>query len=154
MTAIPQVLEGYLDDLPVGDDDGLVTRFRVVSSPTDDATDETVWACRTTDPHLAHELLTLMRPGDLLRISGHLALPGPGDEGGPRLDVDALVLLAPRPPWARPRQPSTATAPTSASSTRTRTWGHGGGGAGGAGAGGARAARPPPPQHDPTHRHT
>ncbi|MFC7796224.1 hypothetical protein [Streptomyces cinereoruber] len=97
MTAIPLVLDGYLDDLPVADDGGLIVRFRVVSSPTDDATDETVWACRTADPHLAHELLTLMRPGDLLRIGGHLALPGPGDEGGPRLDVDALGLLAPAP---------------------------------------------------------
>ncbi|RSS85788.1 hypothetical protein EF919_37695 [Streptomyces sp. WAC02707] len=97
MTAIPLVFDGYLDDLPVADDDGLIARFRVVSSPTDDATDETVWACRTTDPHLAHELLTLMRPGDLLRVGGHLTLPGPGDEGGPHLDVDALELLAPAP---------------------------------------------------------
>ncbi|MFE0776436.1 hypothetical protein [Streptomyces sp. NPDC058861] len=97
MTAIPLVLDGYLDDLPVADDGGLIVRFRVVSSPTDDVTDETVWACRTTDPHLAHELLTLMRPGDLLRVGGHLALPGPGDEGGPRLDVDALSFLAPAP---------------------------------------------------------
>ncbi|MFE5513993.1 hypothetical protein ACFQ9J_26015 [Streptomyces sp. NPDC056529] len=97
MTAIPLLLDGYLDDLPVADDDGLIVRFRVISSPTDDVTDETVWACRTTDPHLAHELLTLMRPGDLLRIGGHLALPGPGDEGGPRLDVDVLGLLAPAP---------------------------------------------------------
>ncbi|WP_435191289.1 hypothetical protein [Streptomyces sp. bgisy126] len=97
MTAIPLVLDGYLDDLPVADDGGLIVRFRVVSSPTGDVIDETVWACRTADPHLAHELLTLMRPGDLLRIGGYLALPGPGDEGGPRLDVDALGLLAPAP---------------------------------------------------------
>ncbi|MDV5143232.1 hypothetical protein R1T08_02630 [Streptomyces sp. SBC-4] len=97
MTAIPLVLDGYLDELPVADDDGLTARFRVISSPTDDATDETVWACRTVDPHIAHALLTLMQPGDLLRIGGHLALPGPGDEGAPRLDVDALDLLAPAP---------------------------------------------------------
>ncbi|MFC8793358.1 hypothetical protein [Streptomyces cinereoruber] len=96
MTAIPLVLAGYLDELPVPGDDGLTARFRVISSPTDDTVDETVWACRTADPHLAHALLTLMRPGDLLRIGGHLALPGPG-EGGPRLDVDALELLAPAP---------------------------------------------------------
>ncbi|MFF5638270.1 hypothetical protein [Streptomyces sp. NPDC012825] len=97
MTAIPLALDGYLDELPVADDGGLIARFRVVSSPTDDVTDETVWACRTTDPHLAHTLLTLMRPGDLLRVGGHLTLPGRGDEGGPRLDVDALELLAPAP---------------------------------------------------------
>ncbi|MFE0776779.1 hypothetical protein [Streptomyces sp. NPDC058861] len=99
MTAIPLVLDGYLDEVPVPDDGGLIARFRVISSPTDDATDETVWACRTADPHLAHALLTLMQPGDLLRVGGYLALPGPGPggEGGPRLDVDALELLAPTP---------------------------------------------------------
>ncbi|MGA4980192.1 hypothetical protein [Streptomyces cinereoruber] len=97
MTAIPLLLDGYLDDLLVPGDDGLTARFRVISSPTDDATDETVWACRTADPHLAHALLTLVQPGDLLRVGGHLALPGPGDEGGPRLDVDSLELLAPAP---------------------------------------------------------
>lgn len=73
MTAIPLVL----DELPVAADDGLTARFRVISSPTDDATDETVWACRTADPHLAHALLTLMQPGDLLCIGGNLALPCP-----------------------------------------------------------------------------
>ncbi|MFJ6785244.1 hypothetical protein [Streptomyces yangpuensis] len=94
MTAIPLVLDGYLDELPVPGDDGLTARFRVISSPTDDATDDTVFACRTADPHLAHALLNLMRPGDLLRVGGHLVLP---DEGSPRLDVDALELLAPAP---------------------------------------------------------
>ncbi|MER8233151.1 hypothetical protein [Streptomyces sp. NPDC094049] len=99
MTAIPLLLDGYLDNLPVPGDDGLTARFRVISSPTDDATDETVWACRTADPHLAHALLTLMQPGDLLRIGGHLAVPGPADgsTGGPRLDVESLELLAPAP---------------------------------------------------------
>ncbi|WP_329625889.1 hypothetical protein OG357_38295 (plasmid) [Streptomyces sp. NBC_01255] len=97
MTAIPLLLDGYLDELPVRGDDGLTARFRVISSPTDDNVDETVWACRTADPHLAHALLTLMQPGDLLRIGGHLAVPGPGDGGGPRLDVDALELLAAAP---------------------------------------------------------
>ncbi|MFJ5712751.1 hypothetical protein [Streptomyces sp. NPDC093105] len=94
MTAVPLILDGYLDELPIPGDDGLTARFRVISSPTDDATDETVFACRTADPHLAHVLLNLMQPGDLLRIGGHLALPGPTDEGGPRMDVDALELLA------------------------------------------------------------
>ncbi|ROQ23237.1 hypothetical protein EDD98_7687 [Streptomyces sp. PanSC19] len=97
MTAIPLVLDGYLDELPVPGDDGLTARFRVIPSPTDDTTDETVFACRTADPHLAHALLNLVQPGDLLRIGGHLALPGPADEGGPRMDVDALELLAPAP---------------------------------------------------------
>ncbi|MGW8355556.1 hypothetical protein [Streptomyces wedmorensis] len=93
MTAIPLVFDGYLDDLPIPGDDGVTVRFRVISSPTD----ETVWACRTADPHIAHELRTLMRPGDLLRIGGHLALPSPHDEGSPRLDGDALELLASAP---------------------------------------------------------
>ncbi|MFE5597015.1 hypothetical protein [Streptomyces sp. NPDC056549] len=60
MTAIPLVLDGYLDELPLPDDDGLTARFRVISSPTDDVTDDTVFACRTADPHIAHALL--MRP--------------------------------------------------------------------------------------------
>ncbi|MDX2565008.1 hypothetical protein PV371_35885 [Streptomyces sp. TX20-6-3] len=97
MTAIPLVLDGYLDELPVPGDDGLTARFRVISSPTDDATDETVFACHAADPHVAHALLNLMQPGDLLRIGGHLAVPGPGDGGGPRLAVDSLELLTPAP---------------------------------------------------------
>ncbi|MFI9297511.1 hypothetical protein [Streptomyces gardneri] len=97
MTAIPLALDGYLDDLPVPGDEGLTASFRVISSPTDDAMDETVWACRTADPHIAHSLLTWMRPGDLLRIGGHLVLPGPDDEGGPQLSVDTLELLLPAP---------------------------------------------------------
>ncbi|MDV9188204.1 hypothetical protein R6L23_08240 [Streptomyces sp. SR27] len=97
MTAIPLVLDGYLDELPVPGDDGLTARFRVISSPTDDVADETVFACRTVDPHLAHALLNLMQPGDLLRVGGHLILTSPHTDVGPRLDVDALELLAPAP---------------------------------------------------------
>ncbi|WP_328947352.1 hypothetical protein OG259_41325 (plasmid) [Streptomyces sp. NBC_00250] len=97
MTAIPLALDGYLDSLPAPGDDGLTARFRLISSPTDDAIDDTVWDCHTADPRIAHELLTLMRPGDLLRIGGHLVLPGQDNEGGPRLSVDALELLLPAP---------------------------------------------------------
>ncbi|MFD9053520.1 hypothetical protein [Streptomyces zaomyceticus] len=93
MTAIPLALDGYLNALPVPGHDGLTARFRLISSPTDDAIDDPVFACRTVDPHIAHTLLTLMRPGDLLRIGGHLVLPGRDDNGGPRLSVDSLELL-------------------------------------------------------------
>ncbi|MFH8717505.1 hypothetical protein [Streptomyces zaomyceticus] len=44
MTAIPLVLDGYLDEFPVPGDGGLTVHFRVISSPTDDAVDETAWA--------------------------------------------------------------------------------------------------------------
>ncbi|MFD7961319.1 hypothetical protein ACFV5J_11005 [Streptomyces zaomyceticus] len=60
MTAIPLVLDGYLDEFPPHSpgDGGLTVCFRGISSPTDDAVDETTWACRTVDPHVAHALLT------------------------------------------------------------------------------------------------
>ncbi|MFE7948224.1 hypothetical protein [Streptomyces sp. NPDC057426] len=97
MTAIPLALDGYLDDLPVPGDDGTIARFRVISSPTDDVADETVFACSTVEPFIAYALLTEIQPGDLVRISGYLTFPDRLDQGGPRLAVDSLELLAPAP---------------------------------------------------------
>ncbi|MFB7341203.1 hypothetical protein ACFCZ6_14195 [Streptomyces hydrogenans] len=100
-TATPFTLDGYLDDLPRSGDDGTTADFRLISSPTGDPDDETSYTCRTTDPHLAHALLSLMNPGDLLRVEGHLVLPGRDDHGDPRITVDALELLVPTPLLAR-----------------------------------------------------
>ncbi|MET9725474.1 hypothetical protein [Streptomyces zaomyceticus] len=56
MTAIPLILDEFPPHSP--GDGGLTVRFRGISSPTDDAVDETTWACRIADPHVAHALLT------------------------------------------------------------------------------------------------
>ncbi|MFD7961320.1 hypothetical protein ACFV5J_11010 [Streptomyces zaomyceticus] len=61
-----------------------------------------------------------MRPGDLLRIGGHLVLPGPTKDG-PRLDVDALELLAPVPAWDLAEMVLDRYGPYLASSTRRPT---------------------------------
>ncbi|MEW1699481.1 MULTISPECIES: hypothetical protein [unclassified Streptomyces] len=91
MTAIRLTLDGYLDEMPA--------RFRVVSSPTGQAVDETLWACRTFDPHIVHALMAEFRPRDLMRISGRLVVPGAATGAGPRLDIDTLQLLAPADAW-------------------------------------------------------
>ncbi|MFC9636319.1 hypothetical protein ACFTY8_45840 [Streptomyces mirabilis] len=49
--------------------------------------------CTAKDPHLAHALLNKIRPGDLVRVSGLLALPGSAD-GGLQFKVDTLEVLS------------------------------------------------------------
>ncbi|TVL88510.1 hypothetical protein CD790_30915 [Streptomyces sp. SAJ15] len=89
-------IDGFLDTVPEpGDTDGTV-RFLLVSSPTDDPVDEAILPCTTGDPRIVHALLTELRSGDLLHVSGILTLPGSAD-GGVRLSVDALEVLATAP---------------------------------------------------------
>ncbi|MER5465850.1 hypothetical protein ABT010_35375 [Streptomyces sp. NPDC002668] len=65
----------------------------MISSPTEDVTDEVILPCTTGYPRIAHALLTLLKPGDLLRVSGVLTLPD-GAEGLVRPAVDTLEVLA------------------------------------------------------------
>ncbi|MCZ4098036.1 hypothetical protein [Streptomyces sp. H39-C1] len=95
MDAIPFTIDGFLETEPVhahGDTHGTTADFRVISSPTDRTMDETLLPCATGDPRLAYALLTELKPGDLLRLSGLLVLPDRAD-GGMRLQVDALEVL-------------------------------------------------------------
>ncbi|MFJ5680295.1 hypothetical protein [Streptomyces sp. NPDC093097] len=92
---IPMALDGYLDDEPIpGPRD--TARFRLISSPTDDLSQETVLACTTGDPRIVDALFAELRPGDLLRVRGTLTLPTHA-AGIVQLCVDALELLQPIP---------------------------------------------------------
>lgn len=92
------VLDGYLDDVIVPGDAGCTTaRFRIEVTPTED-TDQTVLPCNVNDPVLARCVVTGLRPGDLLRVTGYLRLPA--TPGGPvwmhvlALEVRALEFRA------------------------------------------------------------
>lgn len=94
MDAIPLVLDGYLDTVAVpGTTEGTTAGFRLTVSPTEDVSDEAILPCTTGDSRIAHALLTEIQPGDLLRVSGTLSVPGSSD-GIIRLHVDALEVLS------------------------------------------------------------
>ncbi|MFE4019291.1 hypothetical protein ACFXPZ_18040 [Streptomyces sp. NPDC059101] len=67
-------------------------RFRLISSPTEDVSEESVLACVTGDPFIVHLVLTELRPGDVLRVAGMLTLPDRAS-GAVQLQVDALEVL-------------------------------------------------------------
>ncbi|MEU7031452.1 hypothetical protein AB0A60_32750 [Streptomyces sp. NPDC046275] len=95
MTAIPQILDGWVDAIPAP---GLrdTATFDLIVPITLDAVDEdihdTVVTCTSGDPRIVHELLNRIQPGDLLRATGTLVrLPTPGEPA--LLVVDALEVL-------------------------------------------------------------
>ncbi|MFD7961316.1 hypothetical protein ACFV5J_10990 [Streptomyces zaomyceticus] len=91
MDTIQLTIDGYLDTEPVpGPRD--TARFRLILSPTDDTAQETVLHCITGDPRIVHMLLTELRSGDLLRITGLLTLPARAT-GAVQLYVDELEVL-------------------------------------------------------------
>jgi hypothetical protein len=93
MERIPFALTGYLDTAAVPGDAVGTASWRLISSPTDcTMEEEAVIPCTTTLPDLAHTLLTECQPGDLLRVTGHLALPDTAD-GRIRLHADTLEVL-------------------------------------------------------------
>ncbi|MEU3855663.1 hypothetical protein [Streptomyces sp. NPDC029554] len=93
MDAIPVVLDGYLAaEAEPGDRDGTVCWRLTCSAGTDHLVEEAVIPCTTMEPEIAHALLTERQPGDLLRVIGHLTLPGTAD-GIIRLHVDSLEVL-------------------------------------------------------------
>lgn len=94
MEPLPYALTGYLDRLPVPGAGIGTAAWRLTSSP-DNCTEEqeAVIPCATSNPDLAHTLLTECQTGDLLRVTGHLTLPDTAD-GHIRLDADTLEVLS------------------------------------------------------------
>lgn len=66
---------------------------------------EAVIPCTTMGPEIAHALLTERQPGDLLRVTGHLTLPGTAD-GVMRPHADTLEVLWEAPVGPASGQPS------------------------------------------------
>ncbi|MEW1678153.1 hypothetical protein [Streptomyces noursei] len=91
MDTIPLAIDGYLDTEPIPGPRG-TARFRLISSPTEDVSEESVLACVTGDPFIVHLALTELRPGDVLRVAGMLTLPDRAS-GAVQLQVDALEVL-------------------------------------------------------------
>ncbi|MEV8057200.1 hypothetical protein AB0P37_11875 [Streptomyces antimycoticus] len=88
-------VDGYLDTVPTPGGSPGTTRFQLIVSPTDNAANDVVWACATSDPRIAQALLTEAQPGDLLRVTGFLTQP---DDTAPvHLNVDSLEVLAAAP---------------------------------------------------------
>ncbi|MGW1171690.1 hypothetical protein [Streptomyces sp. NPDC002550] len=99
MEHIPFALTGYLDTPAVPGDAVGTAAWRLISSPANCAAEEeAVIPCTTSQPDLAHTLLTERQPGDLLRVTGNLALPDAAD-GRIRLDADTVDVL-----WEAPLQ--------------------------------------------------
>lgn len=99
MERIPLALTGYLGTEAVPGDAVGTASWRLISSPADcEAQEEAVIPCTTSRPDLAHLLLTECQPSDLLRVTGHLALPDTAD-GRIRLDVDTVDVI-----WEAPAE--------------------------------------------------
>ncbi|MGV4890713.1 hypothetical protein ACSR0Z_29835 (plasmid) [Streptomyces viridosporus] len=93
MDAIPLALDGYLTADPVpGDRDGTVCWRLSCSADTDHMAEEAIIPCTTMEPEIVHALLTERQPGDLLRVTGHLALPVTAS-GVIQLHVESLEVL-------------------------------------------------------------
>ncbi|WP_037904971.1 hypothetical protein [Actinacidiphila yeochonensis] len=76
MTTDGIVLDGYLDEEVAADDTtGTRARFRLIVSPTDELVDEMVLPCSVAASELTANVLHQLRPGDYVRVTGHLGLP-------------------------------------------------------------------------------
>ncbi|MFK0112537.1 hypothetical protein [Streptomyces sp. NPDC091217] len=96
MDTKPLTIDGFLYTVPLPGDGPDTARFQLVVSLTDDAADDVVWSCTTSNPRIAHALLTEIQDGDLLHVSG--VLTQPDDPAQPaRLAVDDLEVLTPAP---------------------------------------------------------
>ncbi|MFJ3673716.1 hypothetical protein ACIPSE_45465 [Streptomyces sp. NPDC090106] len=89
-------IDGFLFTIPSPGNDPGTARFELVVSLTDDLEDDVTWSCTTSDPRIAHALLTDINPGDLLHVSGFLTEFDDPDRPD-RLLVEALEVLAPAP---------------------------------------------------------
>ncbi|MEU8892949.1 hypothetical protein [Streptomyces sp. NPDC048442] len=102
---IPLVLDGHLDASAESGDSVDTASWRLTSSPTDHLIHDALMPCTTSNAHVA-ALLTECRPGDLLRVVGHLALPDTA-QGGICLHADSVEIL-----WAAPDLPDDEDTPT------------------------------------------
>ncbi|MFH8581747.1 hypothetical protein [Streptomyces zaomyceticus] len=89
-------VDGWVDAIPVPGPHHPAT-FDLIVRPVDlgsvgEDIHDTVVTCTSGDPRIAHELLTAIQPGDLLRATGTLVQPlAPGEPA--LLVVDALEIL-------------------------------------------------------------
>ncbi|MFE5096674.1 hypothetical protein ACFRCI_41770 [Streptomyces sp. NPDC056638] len=102
MDTKPLTVDGFLYTVPTPGTRPGTAQFELISSPTGDPGDDTVFSCTTEESRIAYALLTEMQPGDLLHVSGTLAQPGATGETA-QLTVDALEVLATAPARA-PRE--------------------------------------------------
>ncbi|WP_069772186.1 hypothetical protein [Streptomyces sp. LUP30] len=96
MDTKPFTVDGFLYAVPTPGTCPGTARFELISSPTDDPADDTVFFCTTEEPRIAYALLTDIQPGDLLHVSGTLVPPVATGEGA-LFTVDALEVLAAAP---------------------------------------------------------
>ncbi|MEV7076635.1 hypothetical protein [Streptomyces sp. NPDC093990] len=92
MDAIPLALDGYLCTEPVDHSEDGTASWRVTCSPTDQLVDEATIPCTSQVPDVVDALLTECRPGDLLRVTGHLVLPDRASDGL-RLEAETVEIL-------------------------------------------------------------
>ncbi|MGW0632986.1 hypothetical protein [Streptomyces sp. NPDC002758] len=92
MDAIPLALDGYLATEPVHSEKDGTACWRLTCSPTDRLVDDATIPCTSQHPEIVNAIVTECRPGDLLRITGHLILPDTAG-GGLRLQADTLEIL-------------------------------------------------------------
>ncbi|WP_331725499.1 hypothetical protein OG596_38175 (plasmid) [Streptomyces sp. NBC_01102] len=87
-------IDGYVDAIPRPGTSWGTATFDLIHSPTnaDRIALDTVYACITGDPRIAHALLNKIQPGDLLRVTGTVVQP---DDPPSRalLTVDAMEVL-------------------------------------------------------------
>ena len=96
MDTKPLTVDGFLYAVPTPGTRPGTAQFELISSPTDDPADDTVFSCTTEEPRIVAALLTEIQPGDLLHVSGTLVPPGATGEAA-QFTVDALEVLAAAP---------------------------------------------------------
>lgn len=96
MNTTPLTVDGFLSAVPTPGTRPSTAHFELVSSPTDDLADDTVYCCTTSNPRITATLLTEIQPGDLLHVSGTLTKSGTTSETL-QLTVDTLEVLATAP---------------------------------------------------------
>ncbi|MGW7130024.1 hypothetical protein ACWGIA_16985 [Streptomyces bobili] len=119
MDAIPLALDGYLVSEPVpGEQEGTAC-WRLVSSPTDRLADDATIPCTSTVPQVVDAVFMECRPGDLLRVTGHLTLPDTAG-GVIRLHADHLQVLRGAPELGTGQQSADTATVTDAEAGRNR----------------------------------
>ncbi|MFG2676882.1 hypothetical protein [Streptomyces sp. NPDC048445] len=90
-------IDGYVDAIPIPGTRWGTATFDLIHSPSNadriaPDTPDTMYACTTGDPRIAHALLNEIQPGDLLRVTGTVVQPD--DPTDPALlAVDAMEVL-------------------------------------------------------------
>ncbi|MDQ1051921.1 hypothetical protein [Streptomyces sp. V4I2] len=92
MESIPLALDGYLSEAPVFSKQDGTACWRLNCSPTAELVDDMTIPCTSQNPDVINALVTECRPGDFLRVTGHLALPDSAD-GGLQLQATTLEIL-------------------------------------------------------------